>query len=330
MRLDRFSMILYIAFPVIGSICSIVMITHFVWLVQGSLVVDTYRDAQVYIDMARDFSFFGSDHLTHRIILPALVGAVTSLFGITTFESVALIFGTWNFALILFGVGVMLRISIYEQSVNVFELILPVLLILFMPFFLSAVFYPLLEAATFLCFGLILMALFYRNLPFLFAIVIISAWVSEITLLAMFMIPALNYSRNDNWWQAYLPFILSGMIYVLALISLSPDLGDHYLFNTGEWLNEVGSNFRQFDRFFFIQLLPSFGLAIPFIAYRIYVGGLQKICLSVLMLLIGYYIIFLLLSPEQTSRLMFMTLPLLVFFNFNDKTIYGLKQKFAA
>ncbi|MEX0771583.1 MAG: hypothetical protein WEB89_06610 [Balneolales bacterium] len=328
MRLDRFSIILYIAFPVIGSICSIIMITQFVWLVQGSLENGLYPEVMVYVDMARNLTFFGNDHHTHRVLIPAVVGLLTNMFGITDFDSIALVFGTWNFAFFIFGIGVMLRIAIYEQGVNVFELILPTILVLFLPFFLSAVFYPILEAGIFLAFGLIFMALFYRNLPMLFVITIISAWVSEVTLLALFIIPALNYARKDNWWQAYLPFLLSGLLYVLVLISLSPDLSSHYLFNPNSWVTEINANFRQFDQYFFIQLLPAFALAVPFIAYRFYKGGSQRIVQSTLLLLSAYYIVFLLLSPEDTGRLMFMVMPLLVLFNFNDKTIAGLTNKF--
>ena len=321
MRLDRFSMILYIAFPVIGSICSIIMITHFVWIVQGSLDNGSYPEALYFMDMVRDFSFFEGSHLSYRVVIPFLVGYITNLLGITTLESIALIFGTWNFALFLFGIGMMLKIAILEQSVNVFELILPALLVIFMPFFLSAAFFPLIDAGAFLFFSLIVLAVFYRNLPMLFASTMLSVWVSEVTMLALLVVPALNYIRNDNWWQAYLPFILSSLVYLVGVVALSPDPGNHYLFNTGLWQESIMSNFLEFDRYFFSMLIPTFGLVIPFIGYRLYKGGSQKISQITLLLFIAYYIIFLLTAPTTTPQLMFMVLPLLVFFNFNDKTI---------
>ncbi|MEX2641580.1 MAG: hypothetical protein WD266_12895 [Balneolales bacterium] len=322
-------MILYIAFPVIGSVCSIVMITHFIWLVQGSLENGgPYSDALIYMDMARDFSFFEDDPLSYRIAMPALVGAFSHLFGIYEFDSVALVFGTFNFAFFLFGAGVMLRMGIYEQGINVLELILPAVIIVFMPFFLSAAFYPLPDTGVFLFFSLILLALFYRNLFFLYVIVAIAVWVSEITLLAVLVVPALNYIRQDNWWQAVLPFIVSGLIYFAVLMNFSPDLSRHFLFSPDGWISTIGSNFQQFDRYFFIQLLPAFGLTIPFVAYRIYRSGSQRSVQVTLMLYLGYYILFLLASPEQTPRLMFMIQPLLILFIFNDKTLEALKVKF--
>ncbi|MEX0778393.1 MAG: hypothetical protein WD037_01565 [Balneolales bacterium] len=277
--------------------------------------------------MARDFSFFGGDHHSFRIIVPALVGMVTNPLGITNFDSVALVFGTWNFALFLFGIGVMLRIAIYEQSINVFELILPTLLILFLPFTLTAAFYPLPDAGIFLVFALIFLALFYRNLSMLFIITIVAAWISEATLLAFLIIPVLNYIRDDNWWQAYYPFILCGVIYITLLFGLSSEPSNHYLLHPNGWMTEIGSNFLQIDRNFFLKLLPTFGLTIPFFAYRIYKGGYQKVIYSTLMLMAAYYIIFLLIAPEQAGRFMFMTMPLLVLLNFNDQTIEGLRHK---
>ncbi|MEX0685864.1 MAG: hypothetical protein WD267_12320 [Balneolales bacterium] len=297
------------------------MITQFVWIVQGSLDNGTYPDALYYIDMVRDFNFFEASHLSFRVVVPFLVGSITNLLGITTLESISFIFGAWNFALFIFGMGVMLKIAIHEQSINVFELILPAILIVFMPFFISAAFYPVPEAGIFLSFSLILLSIFYKNLPLLFVITIISIWVSETAILAVLLVPAFNFIRNDNWWQAYFPFLVALLIYVFVVQTLSPDLSEHYLFNSQNWMQNLISNFLNFDRYFFIMLLPSFGLIIPFIAYCFYRSGAQKTNLTTLILFISYYLIFLLTSPENTPRLMFMTLPLLILFNFNDKTI---------
>ena len=99
MRLDRFSMILYVAFPFMGAVCSVIMVTHFLWIVQGGIEDIPFPEAAVYLDMVRDFSFFDGSYYSYQVVVPAVTGIFAGLFNMTSIESLALIFGTINFVL---------------------------------------------------------------------------------------------------------------------------------------------------------------------------------------------------------------------------------------
>lgn len=319
MRINRFQLALYMGFPFLASLASIVMIMHYLIWLEGIGTDHPYSDALIYFEMARDLDFFGETHITHRILVTGVAALIGHLVGAGGEEAYGIIFGALNFSLFITGTGLMFRIALLNQRISAFQIVLPAFIIALSPAFLRGAFFPMMEAGAFLAVAGILYALFFRKLWLLFPAAIAAVFIKEMALLAVLAVPLINYLRDDRWNQAYLPFIAAAALYILAALTFSPSLSNNYIFSPGLWFNDWQQSLSGMGFELVRYLLSSFGLALIYFAYKFYSNGVQKIYLGTLGIFAVLFIIFILFTPTNVPRLMFMALPFLVFFTFTDE-----------
>lgn len=344
MKATRFSMTLYISMPVVASACSVVMIAHFITLVQNGIEGGgLYGDALTYIALAESFHFFSDEIITFRLITPLISGAIAELFSLTGKESVGLLTGTLNFGYLLIGFGWMYYLSMKESANNSLEVALPTFLVMTLPGFWQGVFLPVPDALMFCMFGLILTGVLRQRLDILLPSILAGVFVSEWLFLAVLLLPLADYLRGSVWNRGYWAVGLAVVAYLaVPLLTQIPDA--HLIYRPGEWLDGAREQFLARDTSVLQAFLRSFALTLPFFAYRFYVGGWNRVTdrnrvtspnrgtrrnrvtgtLSVWFLVV--FMVTYLLAPDSANRIMFMTMPALVLWQYQSDTFQNMNR----
>ncbi len=305
-------------FPFLASFASIVMIMQYITWLGGIGSDHPYSDANIYFEMAKNLEFFGETHITHRVLLTGIIGLIGQLVNAGGSEAYGIIYGAINFCLFIAGAGLMFRISLLNQRASAFQIVLPAFIIALTPAFIRGAFFPMLEAGAFLAVAAILYALVFRKLWLLYLVVIAAVFIKEMTLLTVLAVPLVNYLRDDNWNQAYLPFVAAAGMYVIAALLFAPSLSGNYIFSPASWFADWQNSISGLGFDAFRYLLSAFGLALIYFVYKLYANGPQKIYLGTLAIFAVLFVVFMLFTPSNTPRLMFMALPFLVFFTYTD------------
>ncbi len=313
-------MTLYISMPVLASACSIVMIAHFVLLAEGRIGEEgTYGDMFAYIALAESMNFFSTEISSFRILVPVISGTIAGLFGLTGEESLGLLTGSLNFIYLLAGFGLMYYLSLKDKSTNSLEVAIPPFLILTLPAFWQGVFLPVPDALMFTAFGLVLVGVLLQNWVILLPAMIAGVWVSEYLFLGLFLLPLTDMLRGRLWIQGYASVLAAALIYLaVPLFTNVPDA--HLFFRPGEWLSHITTRLSESESTVLGAFFRSFGLALAFFAYRIFVMGWNKTvtvlsCWFAIMFAVSY-----LLAPDNAHRIMFMIMPALVLWQYRLQT----------
>ncbi len=320
MKATRFSMTLYISLPVLASACSVVMIAHFVLMAEGRISMDgRYGDLFLYMTLAESFDFFGSDIISFRVMAPLISGLIAATFGLTGIESLGLLTGSLNFVYLLLGFGWMYYLSMMEQENNALEVALPAFLLLPLPAFWQGIFLPVPDALMFCMFGLILLAVLKRHLMLLVVAFLTGIWVSEWLFLAMLLLPLTDHLRGSVWAPGYFAFGLSALMYLaVPLATQIPDT--HLVYRSGEWLAHTTEQFSNRDTSIIYSFWRSFTLTLPFIAYRIYVAGWNRVTASLSLWFGLIFVTVFLMNPDNVNRVIFMIMPVLVLWQYRLPT----------
>lgn len=328
MKLNRFALTLYLVFPTIGSLSSVFMIAHFVlWVDDGITTAHSYSDALIYVGMAaNEIALFGDTHITWRFIVPGLIGFFGNVFGVTEPEGLGIAMGSLNFIILLLAFGMLLRFTFHNEAINAFTISLPAWCIALMPAYWRGAFLPMLEPAAMLIYGIVLVSLWYRKLIPLFLALLIGVWVKEMVLLSVLLVPAFHYARNEVDWKQYLPFIAAGLMY-LWVVAYFGNTSGNYMMNPSGWLSDWGANISEFSFWGLRYILSGFGLGLFFIIWRMKTEPGQRIHYAALAVMVTTFFIFLLFTPSNTPRLMFMIMPVLFLFNQSDESLGKSNEK---
>jgi hypothetical protein len=320
MKATRFSMTLYISLPVLASACSVVMIAHFVLLAEGRISPDgRYGDMYAYIALAESFGFFGPEIISFRVLAPLISGGIALLFGLSGEESIGLLTGSLNFIYLLLGFGWMYYLSMKEKGNNALEVAIPTFLLLPLPAFWRGIFLPVPDALMFCMFGLILLGVLRRKTFLVLPAAIAGVWVSEWLFLAALLLPLADYLRRSVWPHGYTAFGLAALIYLcVPLIAQVPD--GHMVYRTGDWLNRIAEQYSGRGLSILRAFWLSFTLTLPFMAYRVYTVGWNRVAGALSIWFAAVFMLVYLLSPDTAPRIMFMTMPALVLWQYRLPT----------
>ncbi|MEX0681097.1 MAG: hypothetical protein WD097_06910 [Balneolales bacterium] len=324
MKATRFSMTLYISLPVLASACSVVMIAHFVLLVEGRILADgPYGDTFTYIALAESFGFFNSELITFRIISPLISGTIANLFTLSGQDSLGLLTGSLNFVYLLLGFSWMYYLAMKELSANSLEVALPTFLILMLPGFWKGIFFPVPDALMFCMFGLILAGILRQQLAILLPAILVGVWVSEWLFLSFFLMPMADWLRgkewNSVWTRGYIAFAAAAVGYLaVPLFTQIPET--HMIYHPDAWLTHIGEQFANRDTSFIRAFWRSFTMTLFFIAYRFYVAGWNRVTGTLSIWFIFIFVLVYLLAPDSANRIMFMTMPALVLWQYRVPT----------
>lgn len=327
MKLNRFALTLYLAFPTIGSLTSVFMIAHFVVWVEGINAAHPYSDALIYVGMAaNEIALFGDTHITWRFIIPAVTGFFGSIMGVTEAEGLGIAIGSMNFVFLLLGFGLLLRFTFHNDLISAVTISIPAWCIVLMPAYWKGAFLPMLEPAAFLIVAIVLISLWYKKLIPLFLALLIGVWVKEMVLLSVLLVPAFHYARQETDLKQYIPFILAGLSYVVVVLIFGNTSGN-YLMNPGNWISDWISNLSQFSLYGLRYIISGFGLGLIFIIWRMKTVPGQRIHYAALAVMITVFLIFLFFTPSNTPRLMFTIMPVLFLFNQTDASLAKYNEK---
>ncbi len=319
-------MTLYISLPVLASACSVVMIAHFVLLAEGRISPDgRYGDMYAYIALAESLGFFGSETVSYRVLAPLISGGIALIFGLSGEDSIGLLTGSLNFIYLLLGFGWMYYLSMKEQGNNALEVALPTFLLLPLPAFWRGIFLPVPDALMFCMFGLILIGVLRRKSILLAPAIIAGVWVSEWLFLAILLLPLADYLRRAVWAQGYAVFGLAALLYLAApLVAQVPDA--HLVYRTGDWLNRIAEQYSARDLSLLRAFWLSFTLTLPFMTYRIYAAGWNRVTGALSIWFAAVFLLVYHLSPDMAPRIMFMTMPALVLWQYQLPTFRTMDQ----
>lgn len=319
MRVNRFQLALYIGYPLIASVSSVLMILHYlIWLDGAVDESHPLAAALIYYDMAENLSFFNESLFSHRVIIPALVGLIGNGIGITGEGAYGIIFGALNFVVFIAGCGIMFRIALLNQRIGAFQIILPTIFLVLMPAYLEGLFFPMTDAGAFFAVAAILFALFFRQLWLLYLAAVLGVFVQEMVLFTIAAVPLINYIRNDSWNEAYFPFIVSGLMYTISAMAFAPSLANHYMFTPGLWPEMIESNIAEWWPGIIWYFLIGFGPALIYIVYKFISNGFQLLYLGSSGILVFLFLILMLFTPEGLPRYLFAAMPLLILFAYTD------------
>ncbi len=319
MRVNRFQLALYVGYPIIASVSSILMILHYLIWLDGAIDENhPLAAALIYYDMAENLSFFNESLFSHRIIIPAAAGLIGNGFGITGEGAYGIIFGALNFAIFIAGCGLMYRVSLLNQRIGAFQVILPSLFLLLMPVYLEGMFFPMTDAGAFFAVALILFALFFRQLWLLYLAAIFGVFMQEMVLFTIVAVPLVNYIRKDSWHEAYFPFIVAGLLYIIAAMFFAPSLANHHYFTPGLWPEMMAMNITEWWPGIIWYFLIGFGPVLVYIIYKFITNGVQHLYLGSTGILIFLFLILMLFTPDGAPRYLFAAMPLLIFFTYTD------------
>ncbi len=319
-------MTLYISLPVLASACSVVMIAHFVLLAEGRIEPDgRYGDLFAYLALSESFGFFGSEAISFRVLMPLISGTLAAAFGLAGKESIGLLTGSLNFVYLLIGFGWMYYLSMKEKGINALEVALPTFLLLPMPAFWQGIFLPVPDALMFCLFGLMLMAVL-RRLPWLLIpVALTGVWVSEWLFLAAMILPLADYLRGSVWPQGYFAFALAALFYLaVPLFTQVPE--GHMIYRTDVWLAETAERLSDRETSLIRAFWLSFTLSLGFFAYRIFIMGWNRVTVSLSVYFLTVFFLVYLIAPDNVHRVMFMTMPMLVLWQYRWSTFRAMDE----
>ncbi len=320
MKATRFSMTLYISMPVLASACSIVMIAHFVLMVEGRIALDgRYGDIYTYIALAESLDFFQSDITSFRIFAPLISGIIARVFSLAGEDSIGLLTGSLNFVYLLIGFGWMYYLAMKEKSSNALEVALPTFLLIPLPAFWRGIFLPVPDALMFCMFGLILLAVLRQKLMLLIPALLAGIFVSEWLFLSFLLIPLADYLRGTAWSRGYTAFGLAALVYLaVPLATQVPEI--HLAYHPSEWITHHVHQFSDRETSFIHAFWMSFTLVLPFFAYRIFVSGWNRVTVSLSLWFMLVFLMVYFLAPDNVNRIMFMIMPALVLWQYRLTT----------
>ncbi len=324
MKATRFSMTLYISLPVLASACSVVMIAHFVMLAEGRISPDgRYGDMFAYIAMAESFAFFGSEIISFRVLAPLISGTIALVFGLTGEESIGLLTGSLNFVYLLLGFGWMYYLSMKEKGNNALEVALPTFLLLPLAAFWQGIFLAVPDALMFCMFGLILIGVLRQKTVLLIPAVLAGVWVSEWLFLAVLLLPLADYLRRSFWPQGYTAFGLAALFYLaVPLFTQIPEA--HLVYRPESWISHTVEQFAGRSLSLMRAFWLSFTLALPFMGYRIYETGWNRVNAALSIWFLAVFMLVYLLAPDTVPRILFMTMPALVLWQYRLPTFQAM------
>lgn len=324
MKATRFSMTLYISLPVLASACSVVMIAHFVMLAEGRIGADgRYGDMHAYIALAESFAFFGSENASFRVLAPLISGSIARVFGMTGTESIGLLTGSLNFVYLLIGFGWMYYLSMKEKGSNALEVALPTFLLLPLPAFWQGIFLPVPDALMFCMFGIILIAILRQKSLLLFPAVLAGALVSEWLFLSVLLLPLADYLRRSAWPMGYTAFALAALAWLaIPLLTRTPDI--HLIYQPGSWLAHAAEQFADRSLSLPRAFWLSFTLTLPFFAYRFFAAGWNRVTGALAVWFGLVFLLVYLMAPDMAPRIMFMTMPVLVLWQYRPPTFQAM------
>ncbi len=326
MKATRFSMTLYISLPVLASACSVVMIAHFVLLAEGRIGPDgRYGDMFAYIALAESFAFFGSEIVSFRVLAPLISGTIARLFGLAGVESIGLLTGSLNFIYLLIGFGWMYYLSMKEKGSNALEVALPTFLLLPLPAFWQGIFLPVPDALMFCMFGIILIGILRQKTLLLFPAALAGLLVSEWLFLSLLLLPLTDYLRRSAWPMGYTAFALAALAWLaIPLLTRTPDI--HLVFQPGSWLTHTAEQFSDRSLSVGRAFWLSFTLTLPFFAYRIFVAGWNRVTGALSAWFFLVFLLVYLMAPDMVPRIMFMTMPALVLWQYRASTFQAMDE----
>ncbi len=303
------------------------MIAHFVVWVEGIRETHPYSDALIYVAMAtNEIALFGDTHITWRFLIPWVSNIITGIFGGTGAEGMGIFIGSLNFLIIILAMVLLLRFTFHNDVINAFTISTPAWIIVLLPAFWRGAFLPMLEPASFLVYGLILLALWYKNLWGLYLALLIGIWVKEMILLSVLLVPAFHYARQEFRLSDYIPFLIAGVVY-FGSVALFGTSSGNYVLNPTAWISDWMNNLQSFHFSGLRYIISAFGLGLFFIAWRMYANPGQRIHKAALAVLALTFVIFLLYTPSNSPRLMFMAMPVLFLFNQSDESLAKSHEK---
>ena len=187
-----------------------------------------------------------------------------------------------------------------------------------MPAYLQAMFFPLTDAGAFLAVAAITFSLFFKKLWLVYIACIAGVFTQEWVLFTVLLVPLINFFREDPWHQAYIPFLVAGVIYVFAVLLYTPGLDHHAIFSTEAWFAGLRDEDVELWPGTLWLFLAAFGPALVYIIYQVIRGRFQKLHLAVSAILLGLFIFLMIFNPDDATRLLFTAMPLLVFFTYTD------------
>lgn len=319
-------MTLYISLPVLASACSIVMIAHFVLLAEGRIALDgRYGDMYTYIVLAESLDFFQSDITSFRILTPLISGIIARVFSLAGEDSIGLLTGSLNFVYLLTGFGWMYYLAMKEKSSNALEVALPTFLLIPLPAFWRGIFLPVPDALMFGMFGLILLAVLRQKLMLLIPALLAGIFVSEWLFLSFLLMPLADYLRGTAWTRGYTAFGLAALVYLAVPPATQvPDI--HFVYHPSEWIAHHLQQFSGRETSIIYAFWMSFTLALPFFAYRIFVTGWNRVTVSISLWFLLVFLIVYMLAPDNVNRIMFMTMPALVLWQYRPQTFRSMDE----
>lgn len=248
-----------------------------------------YSDALIYLDMANgELNYWGPTHITHRIILPFIVGLIASISSI----SAELLFFVIN------GAALLLLFYIIHKMKGAISLLYFMLMLIGFSSFWRGYYLPMVDSLSFVF--LTLMWLLVEKgkwIPFLI-IVSILVGIKEINLL---LIVFLLFDKRRSIQFSSIVVLIIGIFWVLIDLHFSGHM--HYLFQPKSWLSDWASNINIDLLWLPKYLLSAFGFLVIIWFYRFYTDGIAYIR-EILPEIILFSII-ILFTPSNSPRILF-------------------------
>ena len=323
MKPTRFSITLYISLPVLLSACSVVMIAHFVQLVEGRITeVHVYGDLLAFTERAEGLRLPIAEPLSYEWLAPLIAGGLAALFSIEGLAGTGLVAGSFNFLYLLGGFGWMYYLSLKDPLSSALEVSLPPFLILSLPAFWSGIFLPVSDALMFFFSATVLVAVIQRR-PLLLALTaLLSVLVSEWMLAAVLFVPLVDLLRRSPWIKGYVAWLPA-----LALWALLPLLfqttGSHPVYDLPGWAEHIAHLHSESQSAFWRLFLQSFGLVIGFLAWRWYDSREHASMLIYALWLLTVFLLGWLLTADLVFRFVLMLMPSLVLLQYRIFVVPG-------
>lgn len=312
MKPTRFSLTLYISLPVLLSACSVVMIAHFVQLVEGRITeAHIYGDLLAFAERAEGMRLPISEPFSYEWIAPLIAGGLAALFSIEGTAGTGLVAGSFNFLYLLGGFGWMYYLSLKDPLSSALEISLPPFLILSLPAFWGGIFLPVSDALMFLVSATLLTAVIQRRTLLLALTALLSVLVSGWLLAAVLFVPLVDLLRRSPWIRGYVAWLPA-----LALWALLPLLfqatGSHPVYDLPGWIEHVAQLHSESQQPLWRAFLQSFALVIGFLAWRLYDAQDHAGIFVVALWLLAAFLLGWLLTADLVFRFMLMLMPSLV------------------
>jgi len=270
-----------------------------------------HSDALIYQEMAQFKNVFEDTHITYRVFLPAVSGALNKVLNPQQNQLVQNgIFAFLNVLFFSLGMILFWRLSFAHRKDNIhFIEVIPVLLVFSIPFFWRGAFLPLVDTISFFLVALILWGHLRRSLALLLFGFIVAIFTKEIIVLIALFLPLVDWGLKRFWPIGYLMVLPALLCYGLILYLNISDLSNFYLLQPGQWISDWYDTIATASWNNFRFLISAFGgfVILDFLLLlgksndrRMWAGAVS---LGVLFVLVWLF------TPENSPRIMFMTLP---------------------